>query len=447
MPALRRSLALVLACAVPAFCLPAHAQQPPPMVVSTHPAADRADVPVSTMEFVVRFDRDMDRSSYSFIGGGPTFPDLAGKPVWRSARECVLPIRLAAERDYRIGLNNADQAGFRSVDGTPLEPVVIRFRTLAGSAAPISAATQRESARQLREAVERKYSHRQTRVADWSGLWPRFELRLVAAKSPREFAVIAGEYLAAARDPHIWLVEAGQIVPAHRQVLERNADFTYLAGRIEGWKQIHPAAFRGWAAPGIGYLAINSWEAKFAPQLPAALLAALAEMKEAKALILDVRGNSGGDETIARTIAGCFVQARVHYASHVNLDPAAPGGFSAPVPRWLEPNASAPYFPGRVAVLQGGTNMSSAEAFLLMLKQVPQARSFGARSLGASGNPQPHALANGVSVVLPSWKAMRPDGTEFEGTGLAPEVEAATPRSELRTRDAVLEKALEWLGS
>jgi carboxyl-terminal processing protease len=129
----------------------------------------------------------------------------------------------------------------------------------------------------------------------------------------------------------------------------------------------------------------------------------------------------------------------------VNLDPSAAGGFSAPVDRWIEPTPYRTVYTGRVAVLTGPVIMSSAEAFLLMMKQAQGCTLVGARSYGASGNPKPHVLSNGVTVMLPSWKAMLPDGTVFETKGIAPDVEIAAKPEDFVRRDPVIEKALEAL--
>ncbi|MEM7203393.1 MAG: hypothetical protein AAF628_24230 [Planctomycetota bacterium] len=64
---------------------------------------------------------------------------------------------------------------------------------------------------------------------------------------------------------------------------------------------------------------------------------------------------------------------------------------------------------------------------------------------GSSGNPQAHELKNGVTVVVPSWQALRPDGSCFEGEGLAPDVEVAVEAADLNQRDVILERALEVL--
>ena len=89
--------------------------------------------------------------------------------------------------------------------------------------------------------------------------------------------------------------------------------------------------------------------------------------------------------------------------------------------------------------------MSSCEAFLLMMKQVAGCKLIGQKSYGSSGNPKPHELGNGVTVYLPSWKAMRPDGTCFEGEGIKPDIAVKTSAIELGDRDPVLESALKFL--
>ena len=89
--------------------------------------------------------------------------------------------------------------------------------------------------------------------------------------------------------------------------------------------------------------------------------------------------------------------------------------------------------------------MSSCEEFLLMMKQALLCTLVGERSYGSSGNPKPHELGLGVTVSLPSWKAMLPDGTVFEGVGIAPDVEVKTTPAKLTKRDPVLEAALKIL--
>jgi hypothetical protein len=428
---------------------PFHAQTPEPRVAAIEPRNGDQDVAPDLKEIVVTFDQDMSTSGFSFVGGGPAFPKAVGKPAWRSARQCVLPVQLEPNHAYTVGINSATHTSFRSSKGLPVAPVVLSFKTRGAGGEPgaptISAGKQAESVRQLREAIDKRYSYRDVHVVDWAATWKEFEPKLLAAKSAREFAIVAGEMLAATRDIHIWLMEGGEIVPAFRRSVAPNANVNLLPKLVSGWTQKHAMIASGKAAPQIGYVAIHSWERKHAPQLLEAAFAALAEVQELPALIVDVRFNSGGDETLAREFAGCFVRERVRYARNVILDPGSVTGFSAPMERWLEPNAKRPAYTGRVAVLMGPVNMSSAESFLHMMKQAPNCKLIGARSYGASGNPKPTELANGVTVFLPSWKEILADGSTLEMKGIAPDVEVAARAEDLSQRDPVIEKAIEWL--
>ena len=80
-----------------------------------------------------------------------------------------------------------------------------------------------------------------------------------------------------------------------------------------------------------------------------------------------------------------------------------------------------------------------------MMKQAEDATLIGQTSYGSSGNPKPYELSNDVTILLPSWKAMRPDGTTFEGEGISPDIEVAADADDLTARDPILEAALDHL--
>ncbi|MHC4385821.1 MAG: S41 family peptidase, partial [Planctomycetota bacterium] len=111
----------------------------------------------------------------------------------------------------------------------------------------------------------------------------------------------------------------------------------------------------------------------------------------------------------------------------------------------LQPNKGYPQYKGKVVVLSGPVVMSSCEAFVLMTKQVPGCKIVGEPTQGSSGNPKPHDLGNGVTVYLPSWKAMLPDGTCFEGKGIRPDVLIKARPDQITTKDPVIEAALKEL--
>jgi C-terminal processing protease CtpA/Prc len=217
-----------------------------------------------------------------------------------------------------------------------------------------------------------------------------------------------------------------------------NFSLPSLQKAVPGWARKSPTVFAGQFGDGIGYVMITTWAKDRAKELQAAF-DVLEDPQCSKGLIIDVRPNSGGDELLARAFAGCFVAEPRVYAKHTVRDG---GKFSSIGARTVWPNPDHPRYQGKVAVLMGRANMSSCESFLLMMKQAENCTLVGERSYGSSGNPQPVTLGNGITLYVPSWKDLRPDGTCFEGEGLAPDLEVKAEAREFESGDPVLEAAL-----
>jgi hypothetical protein len=430
-----------------AALLCAAAAAEPPKVVETTPADGDLQVDPNLRVIRVRFDQEMSRGSYSFCGGGESFPKTRGKARWGGPRVCVLPVRLEPDHEYALSINCPAARNFTNVDGEPAEICPLRFRTRPadGPVKPRDVAEEnRDAVQELRQLVEEDYSYRDLRRVDWDKAFAEFRPHLEAARSPEQFAELAGKLLAKAEDIHIWLKVDERTFASHSRAVPANANARTLRRLVPNWQQRNQQVASGRYEDGIGYIVIGSWERGRADELDAAF-EALADLKDAPALIVDVRFNSGGDERLAQKFAGCFIDKPVVYAYSVSRDPDSADGFSDPTARTLEPTKARPAYRGKVAVLMGRYNMSSCEAFLLMMKQVPGCKLIGERSYGSSGNPRAHELPNGVTVFLPSWKAMTADKRPFEGEGIKPDVPVKAGSEDFERGDPVLEAALKWL--
>jgi C-terminal processing protease CtpA/Prc len=169
------------------------------------------------------------------------------------------------------------------------------------------------------------------------------------------------------------------------------------------------------------------------------------EHADAQGWVVDVRTNSGGDELLARRLAACFVRAPRVYARSRIRDPESSRGFSGPFERVVEPAENGPRITAPIAVLMGPACMSSCESFLLMLHEPDHHRWFGARSWGSSGNPRAHELGHGITLLIPSWIDLTPEGEMIESKGLTPDVPVAWVREVGVEADPVLDASLEWL--
>ena len=107
-----------------------------PHVVSSVPSDGAADVDPAVGQIVVTFDAAMKTDGFSVLGAeGGTLPEFVGDEPFsfRDGKTFVLRVKLSAGTAYAVALNSARRQGFKSADGTPLAPTVIRFRTGGGS--------------------------------------------------------------------------------------------------------------------------------------------------------------------------------------------------------------------------------------------------------------------------------------------------------------------------
>jgi len=381
----------------------------------------------------------MQAGSLSVVGGGPTFPKFVGKHRWENDRTFVWAWRLEPNHDYWLSINNDRFQNFRSTNGESAMPHPIGFRT--ARAKRDDSADHAEAALILERVIDEDYSYHDLHGVNWNERFAPYTNRLGTAGSAREFARIAAELLAPARDIHLWFEVDGKIVPTFQRTAAWNINFRSLPGRVERWSRRNALVSTGEFADGIGYVLIRSWPNR-GEELTPAYEALESARKGGASLIIDVRANGGGSEVAARQFAGCFFERPVAYAKHIIRS----GGQSGPpYTRELEPNKGYPTFTNRVAVLAGLGTVSSAEGFVMMMQQNPRCTIFGERTAGASGNPQRIDLGNGVAAFVPSWKQLNLKGELLETKGLEPQVTVSAKQADFENADPVLEAALKHL--
>lgn len=415
-----------------------------PKVTSLEPANGTTDVDSNTTELIVRFDQDMDTSVFSVCGGGPSFPKLRGQPIWRDKRTLVLRVTLEADHAYQMSVNCASYQNCRSTAGEPVTPTPWRFSTSATRSPKDQKKLNEQSYDELLETLKKHYSYYDRSGTDWPARFAKYRDKVLDAMSTAEWADRIGKLLRPAKDPHLWMIVGGTPKATYRRKYQGNfrlaaverafGNLTHLAN------DIHCAR----TDDNIGYLLIGTWSGDRDARI-ALIEKQLEKFEDTKGLIVDVRANGGGDELMARAIAQWFVKGEHVYSKNRNRDPLQPDGFTQVYDRIIKGNARPKIYTKRVALLIGPANISSCESFILMMKQGPRVKTFGAKTGGSSGNPKPYKLPNGVEVYIPSWQDMYPDGKPLEGHGIEPDVRVKSKMSDFETKDPVLEAALKAL--
>lgn len=245
------------------------------------------------------------------------------------------------------------------------------------------------------------------------------------------------------RDLHAWVKASEELCAPFQRVRPLNASWSGTQAAIGTVGEPSRQVAFGRTKDGIGYIAtLGLTDAGVVD----AFDAALEDVGDCWALVLDVRMNGGGDETLAQQIAGRFADKKRPYAqSQVRSDAKDHAALAAATTRTLEPRG-----PWRwvqpVAVLQGRRTMSSAESLVAMLGTLPTVTTMGDATAGSSGNPELVDLGHGIVVNVPRWIDLDTAGKPNEDAGIAPKVPfAPTPTSFTSDSDALVTAALERL--
>jgi hypothetical protein len=167
-------------------------------------------------------------------------------------------------------------------------------------------------------------------------------------------------------------------------------------------------------------------------------------------IILDVRHNSGGNSSNAFNIVSALTDKPLMASKWKSLSyvPAYRSwgqatGWLEKSPSIIEPGNGTRYT-GPLVVLTGPGTFSAAEDFLVPLKYSKRALLVGEKTAGSTGNPIVVTLPGGGIFRVVSKRDVFPDGMEFVGIGIIPDVEViVTQQDIIRESDPVLNKGID----
>lgn len=237
-----------------------------------------------------------------------------------------------------------------------------------------------------------------------------------------------------------------------------------------------------WLKDGIFYVKILSFQNS---NIYDEFLKVLPELKKAKGIILDLRYNGGGSSAVARSMAQHFINdTLIHGAKNqsrliIPTDRALGSFLTAEdtlkgKKEWgLSKEETLLYYksaqgylyhtypssPTTIArdvqksivptvILTESNTASAAEDFLIYTNGQAHIKRIGEFTNGSTGQPLTLNLPNGGEAWICTKKVTFPDGTEFVGKGIKPDVEAEyTLRDLIKNEDSVLIKAVDELRS
>jgi hypothetical protein len=187
----------------------------------------------------------------------------------------------------------------------------------------------------------------------------------------------------------------------------------------------------------IAYLAIDSFTQPEVAQQAVAY--EMSRVRDASALIIDLRANGGGS---ART--GLLVAAYLFDDKPVHLADLVTRGWQRTEPLWTSPVASDLRFGARkpVYILIGKDTFSAAEGFAYALQANKRATIVGESSKGGAHQARGFRIGTRLLASIPAGLTLSPvTHRDWEGSGVQPDVKLAADKA-LEQATALARKAI-----
>ncbi len=276
---------------------------------------------------------------------------------------------------------------------------------------------------------------------DWKKLKKTYGKLANKAQSSYELAGVIGLLISELQDLHAYVKVGNQYIHTYNRFRVTNANWRAVKGSLQDLQESKGLAY-GRTEDNRGYITVWNLSTE---GLSDSFDEALEKLSDTTGMIVDLRFNGGGDETMARRMAGRFLAKEAVYSKNQYRNGSKHKNLGQVLDRSFEPRGPWRYT-APVILLQGQRTMSSAESMALMFAQCEEVTTLGDRTAGSSANPRRLELPRGIVVNLPRWLDMDTKGKPIDRVGIAPDVvsEANQPK-DFKNGDPVFDEALELL--
>jgi len=280
---------------------------------------------------------------------------------------------------------------------------------------------------------DRRYALFGARSVDWQALHDVYRPEVTAETTAEELFDILTAMLSHLNDNHVMLqakalgrescagflgsfIGERGLEGAFKLLLQRPLPRRYFRSAP---KTVGEDRFQyGWVDDAIGYFHFGGFENPAASA--EAVDSILAEMADARAMIVDVRRNGGGDDRVGKVIADRFADQRRLYMVTRDRNGPRHDDFADPTYWHVDPTENT--FNGPVVLLTNRLSISAAENFALAMRVLPHVTVVGDMTSGCFADMEWHDLPNGWRFSVAKNLFVDYAGRCWEGMGVPPDL-------------------------
>lgn len=293
----------------------------------------------------------------------------------------------------------------------------------------------------LWKLIDEHYCFFTYKEIDWNAVYDKYDARITGSMDQLELFNELGKMLAELEDGHTNLISS----------FNSSHFWNWYDGYPDNFNTVvHEKYIGSQYTGGLKYVEMRDdigyvYYGDFSDSLNENDLDALfAYLKDCKALIIDVRENTGGSVDKSERFAARFIEKKMTVGYILHKTGPGHHDLSEPYPIDLEPSKRMKWL-RPVAVLTNRKCYSAANDFVNKMKLFPQVTIIGDSTGGGCGLPFHSEIPNGWSVRFSS-SPMLTAGKELTEYGTAPDIKVDIKESDqLNYIDTIIETALDYL--
>lgn len=278
---------------------------------------------------------------------------------------------------------------------------------------------------------------------DWNAIYHKYKSAVDTCKNNTELFDLLGGMIAELRDGHVNLTSIYGTKFYWNWSLNYPINFSDSIQRNYLGKDFRLTnGIKYTTLPdSIGYVYVGSFSSGFGTDN---LSAMFMQLKDTKGIVLDIRNNGGGMLTAAEKLASAFTKEKIHCGYIQHKTGKGHYDLSKPEKLYLEPSKGSIWL-RPVVILTNRDVYSSANHFVMLMRELPHVAILGDKTGGGSGMPLNSTLPNGWGVRFSACPILDAQGnhTEF---GIEPDVKVDISSEDWNQgRDTMIESAKELI--